>query len=192
MSSTGAAMLDFDDLQEFPKMSSWGTKLDFICDLMGIQNPQKTLYFLRFPGCHPGNWTRRPPLRWADQVTRAPWATPCCIRFCGGLMILAILNLSGIMTVRREWWNMFANCASILWKPLDFSFNLLFIIAGLCISWLAEVGVLWNVYIFTFETRKILNLLVSPNWHFGMHQQGMALPGQRSRHTSTILSIFRV
>ena len=41
----GVAMLDFDELQQFPKMSSWATKSDFICDLMGTQNHQKTLYF---------------------------------------------------------------------------------------------------------------------------------------------------
>ena len=38
------AMLDFDELQEFPKMSSWATKLDFISDVMGTQTHQKTLY----------------------------------------------------------------------------------------------------------------------------------------------------
>ena len=32
------AMLYFDELQEFPKMSSWATKSDFICDIMGTQN----------------------------------------------------------------------------------------------------------------------------------------------------------
>ena len=37
-------MLDFDELQEFPKISSWATKSDFISDVMGTQNHQKTLY----------------------------------------------------------------------------------------------------------------------------------------------------
>ena len=50
-------MLDFDKLQEFHKLSSWATKSDFLCDLMGTQNHQKTVYFPRFPGCHTGNWT---------------------------------------------------------------------------------------------------------------------------------------
>ena len=36
-------MLDFDELQEFPKVSSWATKSDFISDLMGTQNHQKKL-----------------------------------------------------------------------------------------------------------------------------------------------------
>ena len=36
-------MLDFDELQEFPKMSSWATKSEFISDLMGTQNHQKNL-----------------------------------------------------------------------------------------------------------------------------------------------------
>ena len=36
-------MLDFDELQEFPKISSWATKSDFISDLMGTQNHQKNL-----------------------------------------------------------------------------------------------------------------------------------------------------
>ena len=58
--STGVAMLDFDELQEFPKMPSWATKSYFICDIMGTQNHQKTLYFPRFPGCHSGNWTITP------------------------------------------------------------------------------------------------------------------------------------
>ena len=31
MPSTGVAMLDFDELQEFSKISSWATKSDFIC-----------------------------------------------------------------------------------------------------------------------------------------------------------------
>ena len=42
--------LDFDELQEFPKISSWATKSDFISDLMGTKNHQKTLYFPWFPG----------------------------------------------------------------------------------------------------------------------------------------------
>ena len=42
--SAGVAMLDFDELQEFPKNSSWATKSDFISDLMGTQNHQKTFY----------------------------------------------------------------------------------------------------------------------------------------------------
>ena len=33
-------MLDFDELQEFPEISSWATKSDFICDLIGTQNCQ--------------------------------------------------------------------------------------------------------------------------------------------------------
>ena len=37
-------MLDFDELQEFPKIPSWATKSDFISDVMGTQNHQKTLY----------------------------------------------------------------------------------------------------------------------------------------------------
>ena len=41
--STGVAMLDFDVLQEFPNISSWATKSDFISDLVGTQNHQKTL-----------------------------------------------------------------------------------------------------------------------------------------------------
>ena len=36
-------MLDFDELQEFPKMSSWATKSEVISDLMGTQNHQKNL-----------------------------------------------------------------------------------------------------------------------------------------------------
>ena len=44
MTFTGVAMLDFDELQEFPKISSWATKSDFISDVMGTQNHQKTLY----------------------------------------------------------------------------------------------------------------------------------------------------
>ena len=36
-------MLDFDELQEFPKISSWATKSEFISDLMGTQNHQKNL-----------------------------------------------------------------------------------------------------------------------------------------------------
>ena len=55
--STVVAMLDFDELQEFPKISSWATKTDFICDLMGTQNHPKTVYFPEMPGCHSGNWT---------------------------------------------------------------------------------------------------------------------------------------
>ena len=55
--SSGVAMLDFDELQEFRKMSRWTTKSDFICGIMGTKNHQKTLYFPRIPGCHPGNWT---------------------------------------------------------------------------------------------------------------------------------------
>ena len=43
-SFTGVAMLDFDELQEFPKISSWATKSDFISDVMGTQSHQKTLY----------------------------------------------------------------------------------------------------------------------------------------------------
>ena len=39
--STGVAMLDFDQLQEFPNISSWATKSDFICDLMGTHNQNK-------------------------------------------------------------------------------------------------------------------------------------------------------
>ena len=37
-------MLDFDELQEFPKNASRATKSDFISDLMGTQHHQKTLY----------------------------------------------------------------------------------------------------------------------------------------------------
>ena len=53
-------MLDFDELQEFPKISSWATikKSDFICVL-------KTLYFPRFPEFHPGNCTIT--IRWRDR-----------------------------------------------------------------------------------------------------------------------------
>ena len=36
-------MLDFDELQEFPKISSWATKSDFISDVMGTQNHKKNL-----------------------------------------------------------------------------------------------------------------------------------------------------
>ena len=50
-------MLDFDELQEFPNISIWATNSDFICDIMGTKNHQKTLYFPRFPGCHSRNWT---------------------------------------------------------------------------------------------------------------------------------------
>ena len=50
-------MLDFDELQEFPKNSSWATKSDFISDLMGTQNHQKTLYESWLQGCHTGKWT---------------------------------------------------------------------------------------------------------------------------------------
>ena len=55
-------MLDFDELQEFPNISSWATKSDFICDLMGTQN-HKTLYdpWLQGSLCmgrlSGGNWT---------------------------------------------------------------------------------------------------------------------------------------
>ena len=38
-------MLDFGELQEFPKIYRRATKSDFICDLMGTQNHHKTLYF---------------------------------------------------------------------------------------------------------------------------------------------------
>ena len=38
--SIGVVMLDFDELQEFLKISSWATKSDFICDLMGTQYHQ--------------------------------------------------------------------------------------------------------------------------------------------------------
>ena len=48
MPSTAVAMLDFDELQEFPKMSSWATKSDFICDIMGTKNHQKTFTFPDF------------------------------------------------------------------------------------------------------------------------------------------------
>ena len=54
----GVAMLDFDELQEFPKNSSWATKSDFISDLMGTQNHQKTLYESWLQGCHFGKWTK--------------------------------------------------------------------------------------------------------------------------------------
>ena len=57
MPSAGVAMLDFDELQEFPKNSSWATKSDFISDLMGTQNHQKTLYESWLQGCHFGKWT---------------------------------------------------------------------------------------------------------------------------------------
>ena len=55
-------MLDFDELQEFPNISSWATKSDFICDLMGTQN-HNTLYdpWLQGSLCmgrlSGGNWT---------------------------------------------------------------------------------------------------------------------------------------
>ena len=39
---TGVAMLDFDELQELPKISSSATKSDFICGLMGC-NKKKVL-----------------------------------------------------------------------------------------------------------------------------------------------------
>ena len=42
-------MLDFDELQEFPKMSSWATKSDFIRDLIGTQKPSKNLVDLLSP-----------------------------------------------------------------------------------------------------------------------------------------------
>ena len=38
---TGVAMLDFDELQELPKMSSSATKSDFICGLMRTKNNNK-------------------------------------------------------------------------------------------------------------------------------------------------------
>ena len=34
-------MLDFDELQEFPNISSWATKSGFISDLMGNPKPSK-------------------------------------------------------------------------------------------------------------------------------------------------------
>ena len=63
MTSTGVAMLDFDEIQEFPKVSSWASKSDFICDLMGTQNHQKTLYFpdCRFCYLLPSRVTRASP-----------------------------------------------------------------------------------------------------------------------------------
>ena len=59
-------MLDFDELQELPKMSSSATKSDFICGLMETQNNKKNLCFPRFPDCDPGNCTIT--IRWRDRV----------------------------------------------------------------------------------------------------------------------------
>ena len=58
-------MLDFYELQEFPKISSRATKSDYICGIMGTQNNQKPLYFPRFPDCHHGNCTIA--IRWRDR-----------------------------------------------------------------------------------------------------------------------------
>ena len=49
-------MLDFDELQEFPKISSWATKSDFICDITGTQNHQKILDLTRLQGCQSGKF----------------------------------------------------------------------------------------------------------------------------------------
>ena len=37
-----------------------------------------------------------------------------------------------------------------------------------------------------FYTRKIINSTVSPSFYFGMNYQGLVLPGQHARHTSTV------
>ena len=41
-------MLDFDELQELPKISSSATKSDFICGLMGTQNNKQNCAFPDF------------------------------------------------------------------------------------------------------------------------------------------------
>ena len=73
MPSAEVAMLDFDELQEFPKNSSWATKSDFISDLMGTQNHQKTLYESWLQGCHFGKWTTIKNHHPAKSSSMAEW-----------------------------------------------------------------------------------------------------------------------
>ena len=59
---TGVAMLDFDELQELPKMSSSATKSDFICGLMGTQNNKKKPVLSPISGLSPWQLYYHDPL----------------------------------------------------------------------------------------------------------------------------------